>query len=71
MNRAREPGRKYYSISEYIDIETGEILTAYEAQNKYEKIKYEKSYESDDRKTITKYQYQCRRIGEQLELELD
>jgi hypothetical protein len=71
MNRAREPARKYYSISEYIDIETGEILKAYEAETKYKKIKYEKKYEHDEKRTITTYRYYCRRIGEQLKLDLD
>jgi hypothetical protein len=59
---------KWYTISEWIDVETGEILHKEVIKNYY-KIKTTKKIEINENQGIIKYTNECRNIG-QRKLEL-
>jgi hypothetical protein len=55
---------KWYTISEWIDIETGEILHKKVIKNYY-KIKTIKKIEINENSGIIKYTNECRNINQQ------
>ena len=55
---------KWYTISEWIDVETGEILHR-EVIKDYYKIKTTKKIEINENQGIIKYTNECRNIGQQ------
>lgn len=60
MTTIRGTPRKYYTISEYVDIDTGEIISKNQYEREYYKIKTTKTYENDESKTIIRYTSECR-----------
>ena len=52
---------KWFTISEYVDIETGELINRNQYEKDYYKIKITKKIEFNENNGITKYITECRR----------
>jgi len=52
--------KKWYTESQYVDIETGEIITKQQYENEYYKVKTNRKIEITDNYGIIKYITECR-----------
>lgn len=52
---------KWITITEYIDVETGEIITKSEYERNYIKLKSTKKFEITEKYGITNYQIECQK----------
>jgi hypothetical protein len=55
---------KWYTISEYVDIETGEIINKLKHSKEYYTIKKTKKIEIHENYGTIKYIYECRNKGQ-------
>lgn len=66
MNQNKEKGHdkstlKWYGMSEYVDVHTGEIISKAEYEREYIKIKTNKKYEVNETYGIIRYTIECER----------
>lgn len=62
MNHLNEDKRKWITISEYVDITTGEIITKSEYEREYYKVKKPtKTIEYNEKYRIIRYTNECRK----------
>jgi len=57
--------KKWYSVSEYVDQETGEIITKNEFTKNYYKVKNTKKYEINGTNGTIKHCTECRKHGQE------
>jgi len=55
---------KWYTMTEYVDIETGELISKSEYEKNYYKIKNNKKIEITENHGIIKYITECRQHGQ-------
>lgn len=57
--------KKWYTVSEYIDIETGELIGKKEVEKNYHKLKTNRKVEITENHGIIKYITECRNTRQQ------
>lgn len=57
--------RKWVTITEYVDLETGEVIPKATMEREYYKVRSTPKYEENENYRIRKYTTECRRNGQQ------
>lgn len=52
--------KRWITITTYVDVETGEVITKSEYERKYYKVKTNKKTEENEKYRIKKFEHECR-----------